>query len=62
MESRATAARIARKRVQQMWNPVLRPDARPNKDIEQDDDSKIRHPARGIIMSMIAGSHSMNTR
>jgi hypothetical protein len=34
-------------RVQQRWNPVLRPETRQNKDTGRDDDSKIRHPALG---------------
>jgi hypothetical protein len=32
--------RFGLERVQQKWKPVLRPDTRQNKDIEQDDDSK----------------------
>jgi hypothetical protein len=32
-------------RVQQKWNPVLRPDTRQNKQSEQDDDSKKSQPA-----------------
>jgi hypothetical protein len=29
------------KHVQQKWDPILRPDVRQDKDLEQDDDSKI---------------------
>jgi PilZ domain len=32
-------------RIQQKWNPVLRPDTRQNKQLEQDDDAKISHRA-----------------
>ena len=39
------AVQSALKRVQQKWKPVLRLDTRQNKHLEQDDDSKMSHPA-----------------
>ncbi len=48
-------------RVQQKWKPVLRPDTRQNNDIEQDNDSKISHPALqhrvfGILLGLTLAS------
>jgi hypothetical protein len=35
-------------RVQEKWKPVFRPDARLNKNLERDDDSKISHPTLAL--------------
>src|SRR6516165_370103 len=48
------------KRVQQKWNPVLRPDTRQKNTKEQDDDSKIRHLALSAPRGRTKSFHGPN--